>query len=186
MNAGRVENEKTRVAVAGNHITRAYRRPSNCIVGLRDQYSSVIAEGGGACGIGPDQVALHYISSRTNLDADAVGGDDVARPRLRTANFIRERIRFNTDSSVIEDCVGACGVGPDQVALHAIAARITAGNPDAPVMAGDEISCACHGPANQIAGAIRNLHAKEMIARSAVAGGIGADEGIFDHIVAGL
>src|SRR5439155_17996731 len=125
-----------------------------------------------ACGIGPDQVALHYISSRINLDADAVGGDDVAPPRLRTANFITERIRFDADSSGIEDCFSACGVGPDQVALHAIAARSTAGNPDARGMARDEVARACRRPANQVVGAIRNLYAKEMIARSAVAGAI--------------
>ena len=86
LNARRVENEKTRVAVAGDHITRAYRRPSNGIVGLRDQHSSAIAEGGGAGGTGADEVALHYVASRTNMEAFSVGGDDVARPGLGTAN----------------------------------------------------------------------------------------------------
>ena len=105
---------------------------------------------------------------------------------LGTANFITERIRFDADSEGIGDSVGAGGVGPDQVALHSIADRVAAGNPDARGMARDEVARACRRPANQVVGAIRNLYAKEMIARSAVAGAIGADKAILDQIVAGI
>src|SRR5262249_41466166 len=112
-----------------------------------------------------------------------VAGDDVAGPGSRPAHDVVAGPALDHHAVSVGQGGGAGGVGADAVALHHVAGRTLAGDPDAAVgVAGDDVAGAGGRPAHGVAASPDIDHHAILVGQGVGAGGLGADAVALHHV----